>query len=60
LITRGYFHVPDIDTSSCKINIANNLETEIDGLFVAGESAGITGIAAAGIMGAVAAEGVVK
>jgi uncharacterized FAD-dependent dehydrogenase len=60
IIGRGYFHVPDIDTSISKINIANNLETELDGLFVAGESAGIKGIAAAGILGAAAAEGAAK
>jgi len=60
IINRGYFHVPDIDTNISKINIANNLETEVDGLFVAGECAGIRGIAAAGIMGAVAAEGAAK
>jgi len=60
LIGRGYFHVPDIDTNISTINIANNLETEVDGLFVAGESAGIKGIAAAGITGACAAEGAAK
>lgn len=60
LISRGYFHVPEIDTNINNINIASNLETEIDGLFVAGECAGVKGIAAAGIMGAVAAEGAAK
>lgn len=60
IIDRGYFHVPDIDTNINNINIANNLETEVDGLFVAGECAGIKGIAAAGITGAVAAEGAAK
>lgn len=60
LISRGYFHVPDIDTNINRINIATNLETEIDGLFVAGECAGVKGIAAAGIMGAAAAEGAAK
>jgi len=60
IISRGYFHVPDIDTSISKINIATNLETEVEGLFVAGESAGVKGIAAAGIMGAAAAEGAAK
>jgi hypothetical protein len=60
IINRGYFHVPDIDTNISKINIANNLETEVDGLFVAGECAGIKGIAAASIMGAVAAEGAAR
>lgn len=60
LISRGYFHVPDIDTNISSINIASNLETELEGLFVAGESAGIKGIAAAGITGAAAAEGAAK
>jgi hypothetical protein len=60
IINRGYFHIPDIDTNVNTINIANNLETEIDGLFVTGECAGIKGIAAAGITGAAAAEGVAK
>jgi thioredoxin reductase len=60
LINRGYFHVPDIDTNINAINIANNLETEIEGLFVAGESAGFKGIAAAGLTGACAAEGAAK
>ena len=60
IISRGYFHVPDIDTSVSKINIKPNLETDLDGLFVCGESAGIKGIAAAGIMGAIAAEGAAK
>lgn len=60
IVGRGYFHVPDIDTNISAINIANNLETEVDGLFVAGESAGVKGIAAAGITGACAAEGAAK
>jgi len=60
IISRGYFHVPDIETNASKINIASNLETEVDGLFVTGESAGVKGIAAAGIMGAAAAEGAAK
>lgn len=60
IISRGYFHVPDIDTNTSKINVTSNLETEIDGLFVAGECAGIKGIAAAGLLGAVAAEGAAK
>src|SRR5690606_8010818 len=60
LISRGYFHVPEIDTNINNINVANNLETEIDGLFVAGECAGVKGIAAAGIMGAIAADGAAK
>jgi uncharacterized FAD-dependent dehydrogenase len=61
ILNKGYFHVPDIEmTNVNKINIASNLETEIDGLFVAGESAGLKGIAAAAISGVVAAESAVK
>lgn len=60
IISRGYFHVPDIETNISHINIANNLETEVEGLFVSGECAGIKGIAAAGITGAAAAEGAAK
>lgn len=61
ILNKGYFHVPDIEmTNVNKINIANNLETEIDGLFVAGECAGLKGIAAAAISGAIAAESAVK
>ncbi len=61
IISRGYFHSPDLETASIgNIAIGSNLETEIDGLFVAGESAGIKGIAAAGISGVVAVESAVK
>lgn len=60
LVARGYFHSPDINTLTSRIRIGNNLETEVSGLFVAGESAGIKGILAAAITGAVAAESVCK
>jgi uncharacterized FAD-dependent dehydrogenase len=60
IVSRGYLHIPDIETVTSKINIASNCETEIDGLFVAGESAGVSGLAAAGIMGALAVEGALK
>jgi thioredoxin reductase len=58
IVTKGYFHVPTIVPSAPKINIGDNLETEVDGMFVAGESAGIHGILAAGIMGIAAADAV--
>lgn len=60
IISRGYFHCPDIISLTSNINIGNNLETEIDGLFVAGESAGISGILAAAIMGGIAGDSVLK
>jgi uncharacterized FAD-dependent dehydrogenase len=58
--TKGYFHVPTIVPSAPKINIGDNLETEVDGMFVAGESAGVHGILSAGIMGIAAADAACK
>lgn len=60
IATKAYFHVPTILPLAPQINIGNNLETEVDGMFVAGESAGIPGILAAGIMGIAAADAVCK
>ena len=60
LLARGYMHVPNISPLPAKIKLATNLESEIDGLFVAGESAGVKGIASAAIMGCVAADSVCK
>lgn len=58
--TKAYFHVPTITPLAPKINIGDNLETEIEGMFVAGESAGVQGILAAGIMGIAAADAACK
>ncbi len=58
--TKAYFHVPTITPLAPQINIGSNLETEIDGMFIAGESAGIHGILSAGIMGAMAADNICK
>jgi len=60
LLNKGFFHVPNIIPNPSKINIKSNLETDIDGMFVAGESAGIQGILAAATMGSICGEGVCK
>jgi uncharacterized FAD-dependent dehydrogenase len=60
IISKAYFHVPTILPMAPKINIGSNLETEIDGMFVAGESAGIHGILSAGTMGLICADQVCK
>ena len=60
IIKKGYFHVPDINPKPAEIRIGPNLETEIEGMFVAGESAGVRGIAAAAIMGTIAADSACK
>lgn len=60
ILSKGYFHVPTIMPLPPKINIGNNLETELDGMFVAGESAGIPGILAAASMGIICADSICK
>jgi hypothetical protein len=54
LINRGYFHAPTIKPQTAPIVINSNLETEVDGMFVAGESAGLFGINNAAITGVIA------
>lgn len=60
VITRGYFHAPTINPITSSIRIGSNLETEVDNMFVAGESSGITGILSAAITGAVALDSALK
>ncbi len=60
LSSKGYFHVPAILPLAPRINIGDNLETEIEGLFAAGESAGVTGLLSASLMGIIAADSAVK
>lgn len=59
-ITKGYFHIPAILPLPPKIRLGNNLATEIDDLYVAGESAGVPGILSAAVTGAIAAESILK
>lgn len=60
IATKSYFHVPTITPLAPKINIGDNLESEIDGMFIVGESAGISGILSAGIMGVAVGDAVCK
>lgn len=57
---KGSYHVPHILPLSAKINVSNILETDVDGMFIAGESAGIVGLGAAALMGAIAADAIVQ
>lgn len=41
---KGYMYYPTLKIQSPKINIDNNFKTEIDGLYVAGESSGYNGL----------------
>ena len=60
ILTKAYYHAPTIIPLAPKINIGSNLETEIDNMFVIGESAGIPGILSAGIMGISVADFILK
>lgn len=60
VMTRAYFHVPTIMPLVPKINVGKTLETDIDGMFVAGESAGVPGILAAGTMGQIVANSICR
>jgi uncharacterized FAD-dependent dehydrogenase len=60
LTTKAYFHVPTIMPLAPKINLGSNLESEVEGMFVVGESAGVTGILSAACMGIIAADNACK
>jgi uncharacterized FAD-dependent dehydrogenase len=60
ITTKAYFHLPTIIPLCSQINIGKNLETDIDGMYVAGESAGIRGLLAAGLTGLIVADEVCK
>lgn len=53
---KGYFHHPCINTVSSSLNLGSSLQTEIEGLYVAGETAGIEGLAGAAMSGALVIE----
>lgn len=60
IINKGYYHAPTIMPLAPKINIGNNLESEIDGMFVVGESAGISGLLSAALTGVIAIDSICK
>jgi uncharacterized protein len=60
IITKAYFHAPTINPMVPKINLGDNLESEIEGMFITGESAGIHGILSAGLTGIIAASSACK
>jgi hypothetical protein len=55
LLQRGYMNIPDIALVRPEININKDLSTDVEGLFVAGESANVTGIISACLTGYIAA-----
>lgn len=60
LEAKGYFHVPTITPLAPKINLGSNLESEVEGLYVVGESAGVTGILSAAITGLLSIDSICK
>ncbi len=60
ITSKAYFHVPTINPLAPKIILGDNLESEIEGMYVVGESAGVTGILAAATMGVIAADSACK
>jgi len=60
IATKAYYHVPTISPMAPKINLGSNLESEIDGMFVVGESAGLHGILAAACTGIIASDNICK
>lgn len=60
IITKAYFHVPTIMPMAPTINIGTNMESEVPGMFVVGETAGINGLLSAAVMGAAVGDTVCK
>lgn len=60
LMAKANFHTPTITTLPSKINLGNNLASEVDGMFIVGESAGIQGIVSAALTGIIGADSVCK
>lgn len=60
LLDKGYLHFPEIQPMPAKINVSKTFETDLDGLFVCGEAAGLSGLLAASITGTIVGESVLK
>ena len=60
LLDRGYYHSPTIKPICGNVNLDSSLETDIDGLYVVGESAGFIGINAAAISGSIVVDSILR
>lgn len=60
ILSKGYAHFPTILPMASKINLGSNLESEIDGMFVIGESANVNGILGAALSGLICANSILK
>lgn len=59
-IENASFHIPTIITNPPKINIGDNLESDMSGMYIVGESTGVSGILAAAESGLIAANEIIK
>jgi Glucose inhibited division protein A len=60
IVDKAYFHVPTISPMAPKVLLGTNLESEIEGMYIAGESMGVQGILAAGLTGIICADAICK
>jgi hypothetical protein len=60
IATKAHYHSPTIIPASSQIILGDNLESEVSGMFVVGESAGIHGILSAALTGLIVADSVCK
>lgn len=60
LILKSYFYSPTISTTSSKVNLDKNLQSNLDNFYIAGECSGISGLLAAAVMGTHAAISMLK
>jgi thioredoxin reductase len=60
IINKGYFYVPTILPMTSKINVKNNMETDVSNMFCAGEASGNTGLLSAILTGLTAADATTK
>ena len=60
IINKGYLHMPAILPVVPKIKLDDNLSSELNGFYVAGESSGIVGILSAMLTGIIVVDGILK
>lgn len=60
IMSKAYFHVPTITPFVPKINIKQNFESDLDGMFIAGENSGKHGLLSAALSGIMCADFITK
>ena len=60
ILEKGVFHAPEVTLNIPDIDISNKLETNIKGLYVAGETAGVSGLLGSAVSGIVVANNLLK